>query len=190
MVTLRTPDTEFGKKAADFKLRSAHDGKQYSLLDCHGKKGLVVVFICNHCPYVKAIVNRKIREAKKILAIGVGFIAINPNDAIIYPDDSFDKMQEFANNHKFDFPYLHDETQEVARKYGAVCTPDFFGFNKDLDLQYRGRLDQPPAVKNRKILEDTRQDDSELFKAMQIISETNKHEQRQISSIGCSIKWI
>ena len=189
MVALTTPDAEFGKKAAAFKLRSAHDNKQYSLADCYGEKGLVVAFICNHCPYVKAIVTRKVREAKKLKEIGVGFVVINPNDAIRYPDDSFDKMQEFAAQHGFEFPYLHDETQEIAKKYGAVCTPDFFGFNKDLQLQYRGRLDKPPAVEDGQMLEDSRQHDSELFKAMQIISEVDKHDQKQLPSIGCSIKW-
>jgi peroxiredoxin len=135
------PVCEFGWKAPDFRL-PATDGKTWSLADVRGPKGTLVVFICNHCPYVKAIVPRLVRDARDLQAAGVGVAAINSNDASAYPEDSFDNMKAFAETHGFTFPYLHDESQEVARAYDAVCTPDFFGFNAADELQYRGRLDE------------------------------------------------
>ena len=130
-----------GAKAPDFRL-PATDGRTYALKDVAGENGAVIVFICNHCPYVKAVIGRLIADARALMAEGVGFAAISSNDAASYPEDSFPKMREFALAHDFPFPYLHDETQEVARAYGAVCTPDFFGFDRDLKLKYRGRLDE------------------------------------------------
>src|SRR5271167_4022929 len=131
---------DFGWKARDFALTGV-DGKNYSLADVRGSKGLLVVFICNHCPYVKASIDRIVAEAKALREIGVGTIAIMPNDTESYPEDSFDRMKTFAARHGFTFPYVIDETQDVARAYDAQCTPDFFGFNAQDELQYRGRLD-------------------------------------------------
>jgi len=141
------------------------------------------MFICNHCPYVQAIVDRIVREAKALRELGIGTVAINSNDARNYPEDSFDHMKPFARKHGFDFPYLHDESQEVARAFGAVCTPDFFGFNGDRQLQYRGRLDasgRMPAAPDTK---------RELFEAMKRVADTGRGPDEQTQSIGCSIKW-
>jgi peroxiredoxin len=149
-----------GARAPDFKL-PATDGRSYALKDVAGEKGAVVVFICNHCPYVKAVIGRLVADARTLMAEGVGFAAISSNDAASYPEDSFPKMREFARAHDFPFPYLHDETQDVARAYGAVCTPDFFGFDRGLKLKYRGRLDEgrttaPPPNARRELLEAMR----------------------------------
>ncbi len=175
------PVCDFGWKAPDFRL-PATDGKTYSLADIRGPKGTLIVFICNHCPYVKAIVDRLVRDAKDLQAAGIGVAAICSNDAKTYPEDSFDNMKAFAKQHGFTFPYLHDETQEIAKAYGAVCTPDFFGFDSDLGLQYRGRLDESktaPVPNARR----------ELYEAMIQVAETGQGPREQIPSMGCSIKW-
>ena len=158
------------------------DGKTYSLADVRGPKGTLVVFICNHCPYVKASIDRIVAEAKALREIGIGTIAIMPNDTEAYSEDSFDNMKAFAAKHGFTFPYVIDETQEVARTYGAQCTPDFFGFNGHDELQYRGRLDasRMTAVANAR---------RDLFEAMKQIAETARGPAEQIPSMGCSIKW-
>ena len=182
MALEKTPICEFGWKAQPFTL-PATDGKTYSLEDIRGPKGTLIVFICNHCPYVRAVIDRLVRDAKELQAMGIGVAAICSNDARAYPDDSFDNMKRFAEEHGFTFPYLHDETQEVARAYEAVCTPDFFGFNADLELQYRGRLDssgKEPAGPDAK---------RELYEAMTQVAETGQGPEQQTPSMGCSIKW-
>ena len=170
-----------GARAPDFRL-PATDGRSYALKDVAGENGAVIVFICNHCPYVKAVIGRLTADARALMAEGVGFAAISSNDAASYPEDSFPKMRAFALAHDFPFPYLHDETQEVARAYGAVCTPDFFGFDRDLKLKYRGRLDEgrttPPPPNARR----------ELLEAMRAIA-AGDAPANQVPSIGCSIKW-
>jgi len=168
--------------APDFRLPGT-DGRTYTLKDVAGEKGTAVVFICNHCPYVKAVIDRLVADARVLMAEGIGFAAVCANDAMDYPEDSFANMKRFAQAHKIPFPYLHDETQAVARAYGAVCTPDFFGYGKDLKLKYRDRLDEgrtapPPAGARR-----------ELVEAMRSIAATGAAPENQIPSIGCSIKW-
>jgi peroxiredoxin len=170
-----------GWKATDFALGGI-DGKTYSLGQVRGPKGTVVVFICNHCPYVKASIARIVAEAKALREIGIGTIAIMPNDAESYPADSFDNMKAFAARHGFTFPYVIDMTQEVARAYDAQCTPDFFGLNAQDELQYRGRLD---AARMTPIANARR----DLFEAMKQISETGRGPKEQLPSMGCSIKW-
>jgi peroxiredoxin len=171
-----------GLPAPDFDLPGT-DARRWRYADVAGPSGLVVAFICNHCPYVQAVADRIGREARALREAGVGFVAICSNDASAYPEDSFAGMQAFARRHGFDFPYLHDETQAVARAYGAVCTPDFFGFDRERALQYRGRLDasgrQPAAA-------DTRR---ELHEAMLRVARTGRGPDEQHASIGCSIKW-
>jgi peroxiredoxin len=176
------PVCEFGWKAPDFTL-PATDGKSYSLRDLKGPNGIVVAFICNHCPYVLAVIERIVRDARDLQDHGIGFAAICSNDAEAYPDDSFEKMVDMAEAKGFPFPYLHDEDQSVAREYGAACTPDFFGFNGDLELQYRGRLDASRRNVGR---DDLRRD---LFEAMVQVAETGKGPEEQVPSMGCSIKW-
>ena len=171
----------FGWKARDFALQGV-DGKTYSLADIRGPKGALVVFLCNHCPYVKASIGRIVAEAKALREIGVGTIGIMPNDTRAYPEDSFDNMKAFAARHGFTFPYVIDATQEIARTYGAQCTPDFFGFNAQDELQYRGRLDaarMTPVANARR----------DLFEAMKQVAESGHGPQQQIPSMGCSIKW-
>jgi peroxiredoxin len=171
-----------GALAPDFALPCV-DGKLWSRDRCRGPSGLLVMFICNHCPYVQAVIDRIVRDAHDLAPLGVGVVAISPNDPIAYPQDSFDHMVEMARGHAFPFPYLYDETQGIARAYGAVCTPDFFGFNGRLELQYRGRLDAsrrdpaPPGARR------------EMFEAMKLIAATGKGPAEQLPSIGCSIKW-
>jgi peroxiredoxin len=181
-MALSPAEIVLGLPAADFKL-PATDGRTYALKDVAGEKGTVIVFICNHCPYVKAVVNRLVSDARQLMREGVGFAAICSNDAESYPEDSFANMREFARRHDFPFPYLHDETQEAARAYGAVCTPDFFGYDRDLKLKYRGRLDEgrttPPPPGARR----------ELVEAMRGIATTGLAPADQVPSIGCSIKW-
>ncbi len=171
-----------GAGAADFQL-PATDGRTYALEDVVGKKGTVIVFICNHCPYVKAVIGRLVADARLLMPEGVGFAAICSNDAVNYPEDSFANMREFAKRHDFPFPYLHDESQDIARAYGAVCTPDFFGYDRELKLKYRGRLDEgratPPPPGARR----------ELVEAMRTIATTGLAPADQVPSIGCSIKW-
>lgn len=177
-----TPLCDFGWPAIDATLPGV-DGKAHRLFDEARPNGLVVAFICNHCPYVKAVIARIVRDAADLRTHGVGFVAINSNDADTYPADSFENMRRFADAHGFGFPYLHDEDQAVARAYGAVCTPDFFGFNGSLQLQYRGRLD---ASRKEAVGDDVRRD---LYEAMAAIARTAEGPQDQIASIGCSIKW-
>lgn len=176
------PVCDFGWPAPDFSL-PATNGQTYALSDIKGEAGTLVMFICNHCPYVLAILDRMIRDAQDLKALGVGVAAICSNDAVNYPDDSFDNMRRMAERHGFPFPYLHDEDQSVARAYDAVCTPDFFGFDADLGLQYRGRLDSSRA---RPAAPDEPRD---LFEAMKLVAETGHGPQEQIPSMGCSIKW-
>jgi peroxiredoxin len=172
---------EFGWKARDFALTGT-DGKTWRLADARGPKGTLVVFICNHCPYVKATIDRLVDDARKLAPLGIGTIAVMPNDTRAYPADSFDNMKKFAAEHGLPFPYVIDETQEVARAYDAQCTPDFFGFNAKDELQYRGRIDsgrpgQAPGPRR------------ELLEAMTLIAETGRGPREQTPSMGCSIKW-
>jgi len=176
------PLCHFGWKAIDARLQST-EGRARSILDLAGPNGLVVAFICNHCPYVKAVIGRIVRDALELEAHGIGFVVINSNDATAYREDSFDNMKRFAADHALPFPYLHDADQWVARAYGAVCTPDFFGFNKRMELQYRGRLD---ASRKEIGPADLRRD---LFEAMVGIAKTGKGPEEQHSAIGCAIKW-
>jgi peroxiredoxin len=171
----------FGWKARDFALKGV-DGKTYSLAAIRGPKGTLVVFICNHCPYVKASIDRIVAEARALRDIGIGTIAIMPNDTETYAEDSFEKMKLFSAKHSFTFPYVIDETQEVARAYNAQCTPDFFGFNAQDELQYRGRLDASRTT----LVANARR---ELFEAMKQVAETGHGPEQQIPSMGCSIKW-
>jgi peroxiredoxin len=181
-VAEQTPLCNFGWKAPDFALPGV-DGKTVSLDDIKGENGTLVMFICNHCPYVKAVIDRAVRDAKDLEAYGINTVAICSNDAEHYPEDSFANMKRFAEEHGFSFPYLHDESQEVARRYDAICTPDFFGFNDKLELQYRGRLD---ASRKEAGPADAHRD---LFEAMKEIARTGKGPREQIPSMGCSIKW-
>lgn len=176
------PVCDFGRPAVDATLPGV-DGKSHRLFDHAGPNGLVVAFICNHCPYVKAVIARIVRDAADLKAHGIGFVAISSNDADAYPEDSFDNMKLFAAAHGFDFPYLYDEDQAVARAYDAACTPDFFGFNRDFKLQYRGRLD---ASRKEAGPSDLRRD---LYEAMVEVARTGEGPRDQIASIGCSIKW-
>ena len=181
MARTETPVCEFGLAAPDFRLQDVN-GRILTLNDVRGKNGLLVMFICNHCPYVKAVRDRIIRDARELKEHGINSVAIMSNDTTDYPEDSFDNMKKVAAELNFPFPYLYDETQVVAKAYGAVCTPDFFGYNKDLKLQYRGRLDA-----SRKDPEpDARRD---LYEAMKQVAQTGQGPRDQIPSMGCSIKW-
>ncbi|RKZ98252.1 MAG: thioredoxin family protein [Gammaproteobacteria bacterium] len=182
MVSLETPVCDFDLPAIDFSLPGT-DGKIWTLDECCGENGLLVMFICNHCPYVKAILDRLVRDTNKLKQFGMNTVAIMSNDPADYQEDSFDNMQRVAQENDFSFPYLFDETQQTAQRFGAVCTPDFFGYNKDLQLQYRGRLD---ASRKEAAAPDARRD---LFEAMKQVAETGRGPQQQISSMGCSIKW-
>ena len=183
MTLTKTPICDFGKKAENFKLKST-DNKILSLDDIKGKKGTLIMFICNHCPYVKAVIQDIVSDCKELEKHGINSVAICSNDVKNYPEDSFDKMIEFSKNHNFSFPYLHDESQEIAKKYDAVCTPDFFGYNEKLELQYRGRM------RELKELKPVRSGDSALLTALKIISKTGNGPKEQIPSMGCNIKWI
>ncbi len=176
------PVCDFGWKAPDFSLPGT-DGKVYTLDDIRGPNGTLIMFICNHCPYVLAVLDRIIRDARDLQALGIGVAAICSNDAVSYPQDSFDNMKKMARDRGFPFPYLHDESQDVARAYDAVCTPDFFGFNAADELQYRGRLDES---RKEAAAPDVRRD---LFEAMKQVAETGRGPADQIPSMGCSIKW-
>jgi peroxiredoxin len=178
---METPICEFGKPALDFALPGV-DGKTWGLADCCGEKGLLVMFICNHCPYVKSVRERIVRDARELKALGVNCVAIMSNDPAEYPEDSFENMKKVAAEFQFPFPYLWDETQDVAKAYGAVCTPDFFGYNASLELQYRGRLDES----RKEAVPNARRD---LFEAMKQVAETGRGPAGQIPSMGCSIKW-
>jgi peroxiredoxin len=171
-----------GTPATAFRL-PATDGKTYAMEDFAGEKGTVVVFICNHCPYVKAVIDRIVLDARALMSEGIGFAAICSNDAASYPEDSFENMKRFAKAHDFSFPYLHDESQTVARAYGAVCTPDFFGYNANSELRYRGRLDEGRTAPLRAGAP------RELVEAMRAIATTGVGPADQQPSIGCSIKW-
>jgi peroxiredoxin len=173
---------DFGWKAINFTLPGT-DGSSHSLAGCAGENGLVVAYICNHCPYVVASIGRIVSDAKVLRAAGVGFVAICANDEVAYPQDSFENMKVFAAKHHFPFPYLQDRDQSVARAYDAVCTPDYFGFNGQLELQYRGRLD---AAKVEPATPGLRRD---LLDAMTEVARGGGGPQSQIPSIGCSIKW-
>ncbi len=181
MARTETPICDFGRPAPEFSLPGT-DGKTYTLRDVRGPNGLLVMFICNHCPYVKAVRDRIIRDAMELKVHGIGTVAISSNDPTDYPEDSFDNMKQLATELNLPFPYLYDESQAVAKAYGAVCTPDFFGYNKDLKLQYRGRLDESrkESVPNAR---------RELFEAMKQIAQTGEGPRAQVPSMGCSIKW-
>ncbi len=176
------PVCDFGWKAPDFSL-PATDGKTLSLKDISGPNGTLIMFICNHCPYVIAVLDRIIRDAKDLAPLGIGVVAISANNATAYPQDGFDAMGEMAREQSFSFPYLYDEDQSVARAYDAACTPDFFGFNAAGELQYRGRLDASTRAAGPA---DLRRD---LFEAMSQIAKTGQGPSDQIASMGCSIKW-
>lgn len=182
MVSLQTPVCDFGWKAPGFELPGV-DGKRWKLADAQGPNGTLVMFICNHCPYVKAIRPRLVNDLKELKVLGINAIAIMSNDPTDYPEDSFEQMKVVANEFGFSFPYVIDETQAIAKAYGAICTPDFFGFNSKLELQYRGRFDE-----SRK--ETAESSTRDLFHAMKLVAETGQGPREQISSIGCSIKWI
>ncbi|MDW4547755.1 thioredoxin family protein [Defluviimonas sp. D31] len=176
------PVCEFGWKAVDFTLPGT-DGRDWSLGEIAGPKGTLIMFICNHCPYVQSVIDRIVRDAKALQDLGIGVAAISSNDALAYPQDGFDVMKSEATRHAFTFPYLFDESQAVAEAYGATCTPDFFGFNAGLELQYRGRLD---ASGRQAAAPDAKR---ELYEAMRMVAETGKGPEHQVASMGCSIKW-
>ena len=182
MVLTKTPICNFGEKAKSFKLKGT-DSKIHNLEDHLGKNGLLIMFICNHCPYVKAVIKDVVNDCKLMEKEGLKSIAVMSNDTKNYPEDSFENMVSFGKKYGFTFPYLIDETQEVARKYGAVCTPDFFGYNNKLELQYRGR------IRELKDLKPVNNSESDLLKAMRLIIKTRKGPKNQIPSMGCNIKW-
>jgi peroxiredoxin len=183
MVSLETPICDFDLPAIEFSLPDASE-KVWTLKECCGEKGLLVLFICNHCPYVKAILNKIVRDTKELRELGVNSVAIMSNDMSMYAEDSKENMLKIASEYNFSFPYLIDSTQQIAKDYGAVCTPDFFGYNSDLKLQYRGRLD---ASRKETAAENSRRD---LFAAMKQIAKTGQGPKEQIPSMGCSIKWL
>lgn len=182
MVSLETPVCEFEKPIIDFALPGV-DGKVWTPELARGENGLLVMFICNHCPYVKSIRERIVRDTDELKGYGVNTVAIMSNDPAEYEEDSFENMRLVAENFKFSFPYLLDETQAVAKAYGAVCTPDFFGYNKSMRLQYRGRLDES---RKETAATDVRRD---LFEAMKQVVQTGRGPKEQVPSMGCSIKW-
>jgi peroxiredoxin len=182
-MAIKTPICDFGQTAQSFKLKSTNN-EIIELDDVKGENGTLIMFICNHCPYVKAVIKDIVQDCNNLEKLGVASLAICSNDTINYPEDSFDKMIEFSKNHNFNFPYLIDETQEIAKKYDAVCTPDFFGYNKNLELQYRGR------IRELKDLKPVRAGESDLYKAMKQIAETNIGPKEQVPSMGCGIKWL
>jgi len=180
---IKTPICDFGQAAKSFELKSTNN-EIINLNDVKGENGSLIMFICNHCPYVIAVIKDIIEDYKNLKELGIKAVAICSNDSINYPEDSFNKMIKFHKDHNFNFPYLKDETQDVAKNYGAVCTPDFFGYNNRLELQYRGRIRELKELKPVKIGE------SDLFKAMRQIAETGKGPKDQIPSMGCGIKWL
>ena len=181
MVLTETSAAALGATAPAFSLRGV-DEKTWTLATARGKNGLLVMFICNHCPYVKAVREKMIRDARDLGAHDVGVIAINANDPRDYPEDSFANMQRIAREFAYPFPYVVDETQAVAKSYGAVCTPEFFGYDKDLKLRYHGRLDASGRSNDPNVRRD-------LFDAMTQIARTGQGPAEQIPSVGCSIKW-
>ena len=181
MVATPSSVCNFGWKAVDFDLPGV-DGKRHSLASSRGPNGVLVMFICNHCPYVKAVLDRIVRDCKELAGHGVGSVAIMSNDPAEYAEDSFDNMKRVACERAFPFPYVFDESQAIAKAYGAACTPDFFGFNARLELQYRGRLDasrMSPVASARR----------DLYEAMLEVARTGSGPKEQIASVGCSIKW-
>jgi peroxiredoxin len=182
MAALNPPVCDFGQPAIDFDLPGT-DGKRHTLASCRGANGLLVMFICNHCPFVKAIIDRLIRDCRELASHGIGCVAIMSNNVSEYPEDSPELMQQWARTLDFPFPYLYDEDQQIARAYGAVCTPDFFGYNAQMELQYRGRLD---ASGRNPAPADARR---ELFEAMSEVASSGRGPAGQMASIGCSIKW-
>jgi len=183
MSLTETPICNFGEKAKNFDLLST-ENKKTSLDDVKGKNGTLLMFICNHCPYVKAVIKDIVKDAQYLETLGIKSAAIMSNDVKNYPEDSFENMISFSKTHNFTFPYLIDETQEVAKNYGAVCTPDFFGYNKNLELQYRGR------IRELKNLKPIGKGDSDLNVAMKSIAASGKGPKKQIPSMGCNIKWL
>ena len=183
MALLKTPICDFGLDAIDFKLKSIN-GELLTLNDVKGDNGTLIMFICNHCPYVKAIIRELVYDCAKLKEDGINSVAIMSNDTKNYPEDSFENMKKFSERYNFSFPYLIDETQEIAKKYDAVCTPDFFGYNKDLELNYRGR------IRELNDLKPVGSGDSELLKSMKLIAKTQKGPKEQYPSMGCSIKWF
>ena len=183
MVLTKTPICKFGEKSHNFELKGI-DNKFHSLSSCVGKNGTLIMFICNHCPYVKAIVKDLVTDVDILKENGIATVAIMSNDTKKYPEDSFEKMKQFSDENNFSFPYLFDETQDIAKKFGAVCTPDFFGYNKKMELQYRGRFRE---LKN---LQPVREGNSDLKIAMEMIARTQKGPKEQIPSMGCNIKWV
>ena len=183
MVLTKTPICNFGEKPHSFELKDVSE-KTYNFKDLVGEKGTLIMFICNHCPYVKAVIKDIVYDADKLKNLNINTVAVMSNDTKNYPDDSFENMIKFSKINKFNFPYLFDETQEIAKKYGAVCTPDFFGYNDNLELQYRGR------IRELKDLKPVSTGESDLFNAMKMIAETGKGPQKQIPSMGCNIKWF
>jgi len=183
MSLTKTPICDFGKKADNFELKSI-DNKIISLNEAKGESGTLIMFICNHCPYVLAVIKNVVEDCKELENDGIKSIAIMSNDPKRYEEDSFDNMIKFSKNNDFNFPYVIDETQKVAETYGAVCTPDFFGYNKDLELQYRGRIRE---LKDLKPIENG---ESELKNAMKMIAKSNNGPKEQFPSMGCSIKWF
>ena len=184
MALTKPPVCDFGKKAEDFKLKSINN-KVITLTDIRGEKATLIMFICNHCPYVKAIIKDLVKDCNELKNDGISSVAIMSNDTKNYPEDSFDNMIKFAENNDFgNMNYLFDETQEIAKKYGAVCTPDFFGYNRNLELQYRGRF------RELKDLKPINNGDSDLKIAMKMVAQTQKGPDEQIPSMGCNIKWF
>ena len=184
MALTKTPVCDFGKKAEDFKLKSINN-KLVTLSDIKGEKATLIMFICNHCPYVKAVIKDLAKDCNELRDDGINSVAIMSNDTKNYPEDSFNNMIKFADDNSFGtINYLFDETQEIAKKYGAVCTPDFFGYNKDLKLQYRGRF------RELKELKPINNGDSDLKIAMKMVAKTQKGPDQQIPSMGCNIKWF
>ena len=182
MVLKETPTCNFDEKAFDFKLIGT-DEKIWTLTDCAGTNGTLIMFICNHCPYVKAIQSKLVEDARKLLEVGIKSVAIMSNDPQDYPEDSFENMKKISEKYNYPFPYLFDETQEVAKTYDAVCTPDFFGYNKSLELQYRRRFDETGMTPSKN------ESNHDLLEAMIMVAKTSKGPQKQIPSMGCSIKW-
>ena len=183
MALIETPICDFGKKADNFQLKST-ENKIISLNDVGGENGTLIMFICNHCPYVLAVIKDIVKDCKELEKDGIKSVAIMSNDPNEYEEDSFENMIQFAKDHEFNFPYVIDKTQDIAKKYGAVCTPDFFGYNKNLELQYRGR------IRELKNLKPVKEGESELLTAMKMIAKTGNSPKEQFPSMGCSIKWF
>ena len=183
MTLTKTPICNFGEKAKDFNLLST-EKKKISLDMVQGNNGTLVMFICNHCPYVKAVIKDIVEDVKFLEDLGIKSVAIMSNDVKNYPEDSFENMISFSKLHNFSFPYLIDDTQKIAKDYDAVCTPDFFGYNKNLELQYRGR------IRELKDLTPVNQGDSDLRTAMKLVAKSGKGPKNQIPSMGCNIKWF